>query len=148
MVYILFNGGGDIHEALDILIYCHPGEKEWRKHEFVNRGDYRVGGRSLEKMVYVKGKLYIRRMNGDDLEIEVQHGSDIGDEETLGIREFGSTYESSKYEKVEGSLGCCMIRHWLGSSDEIFNIGKRYIPRDKSMGTGIAHRYIPVACSF
>ncbi|KAI3847103.1 hypothetical protein MKW92_026165 [Papaver armeniacum] len=46
MVYILYDGG----ESPDILIYCHPAEKQWRKHEFLDK----IG--RLQTMFYYRGK--------------------------------------------------------------------------------------------
>ncbi|KAI3863684.1 hypothetical protein MKW98_031276 [Papaver atlanticum] len=112
MVYILLDGGGDMYEKLDILIYCHPGEKD------------------LQKMVYVKdNKLYIMCMNGDDLEIEIQQGFDIGDEEILNISDFSSTLEISKYVLVAGALDSYFECHWLVCFGEVFRVEFLYIPR-------------------
>ncbi|KAI3927317.1 hypothetical protein MKW98_008019 [Papaver atlanticum] len=121
MVYILFDGG----KKPDILIYCCPGEKEWRKHEFVD-----VGDRLLRDMLYFKGKLlYIMCNSGDLVEIEIQHGSDIGDKETLSISDFRSTFESSTDEVVAGSLDNFLVKYWIGSFGEVFSIEKLSIPR-------------------
>ncbi|KAI3877676.1 hypothetical protein MKW98_020157 [Papaver atlanticum] len=65
MVFMLF-GGEKVGK--DILVYCNPGDKEWRM--------YMIGGvYELLSMCYFKGKLCIM-CNGDEhLEIDIEHGS-------------------------------------------------------------------------
>lgn len=73
MVYILLQGC----ERPDILFYCHPGEKDWRKHEFVNITE------SLRTMLITNGKLFIMCVSGFYLEIAIRRGSDIDDMKPL-----------------------------------------------------------------
>ncbi|KAI3949021.1 hypothetical protein MKW98_021627 [Papaver atlanticum] len=124
VVYILYNGG----KKPDILIYCRPGEKEWRKHEFVDVVQ------SLKSMFYVKGKLHIMCLCEELLEITVQCGSGIDEEEetlSLSISILITNDEDSlcKSEDVGGSLVCKHHTYYMESFGEIFRINRYYIQR-------------------
>ncbi|KAI3932774.1 hypothetical protein MKW92_020830, partial [Papaver armeniacum] len=114
MVYILYDGG----ESPDILIYCHPGEKQWRKHEFLDK----IG--RLQTMFYYRGKLYIMCMNLELLEITRQYGS-------ISISELSTRNEIGlfKFERVGGSLGYCLQSYYMESFGEVFRIERYYIQR-------------------
>ncbi|KAI3975178.1 hypothetical protein MKX01_020579 [Papaver californicum] len=72
MVYLLFDGGNDL------LLFCHPGEKEWTRHEL----NLLHGPSSI---LYLKNKLHIMCLNPVYYEMQVQGGSHIGDDETLAV---------------------------------------------------------------
>ncbi|XP_026425250.1 uncharacterized protein LOC113321580 [Papaver somniferum] len=120
MVYILYHCGGRRY----ILIYCHPGEKEWRKHEFVDVGDH------LQSMFYYKGKLFVMCLNYAFIEITIQHGSGIEDTETLAVSDpISLTYNSSRLEVVAGDLPCRCQFYYVESFGEVFQIRRLCFPR-------------------
>ncbi|KAI3903588.1 hypothetical protein MKW98_032242 [Papaver atlanticum] len=105
MVYLLFKCRG---VTPDFLLFCHPGEKQWRKHEFELY-------QSSEAMLYLKSKLHVMCWNGVYLEIEIQRGSDIDDEETLAVSKVFVRLDS-----LPG--GCAFRRYYVESFGEIFRI--------------------------
>ncbi|XP_026432841.1 uncharacterized protein LOC113330201 isoform X2 [Papaver somniferum] len=119
MVYILYDGD----ESPDVLIYCHPGEKQWRIHVFVDVGQ------SLESMFYFKGKLYVMCLNNVHIEIEIQYGSDTEDAEILSVSDAISVGYNSGIDVVAGGLdNRCHFDH-VESFGEVFQIFRNYFPR-------------------
>ncbi|KAI3894453.1 hypothetical protein MKW92_017641, partial [Papaver armeniacum] len=114
MVYILYGGG----KSPDILIYCHPGGKEWGKHEFVDK----IG--RIESMFYFKAKLYIMCLCLDLLEITIQHGS-------ISINELITKNEDKlfKSERVGGYFDNCSHSYYMESFGEVFRIDRYLIQR-------------------
>lgn len=54
MVFMLFSRKKENEE--EILVFCHPGYKEWRIHKFPDDGE------DIRSMCYLKGKLQKRAM--------------------------------------------------------------------------------------
>ncbi|KAI3960968.1 hypothetical protein MKW92_008889, partial [Papaver armeniacum] len=120
MVYILYYGG----ESSDVLIYCHPGEKQWRKHEFVD-----VDQR-LESMFFLKGKLFIMCLNHAYIEITRQHGSShIEDAEILSISDAIRITYNSGLEVVSGGLEFRCQVCYVESFGEVFQIHRKFFAR-------------------
>ncbi|KAI3840333.1 hypothetical protein MKW92_008809, partial [Papaver armeniacum] len=119
MVYILYYGG----ESPDVLLYCHPGEKQWRKHEFVDVDE------SLQSMFYLKDKLFIMCLSNAHIEIAIQHGSDIEDAEALSISDAISVLYNSRHEMVAGTLDCRCQFYYVESYGDVFQIRRRWFPR-------------------
>ncbi|XP_026380778.1 uncharacterized protein LOC113275489 [Papaver somniferum] len=119
MVYVLLNGD----ENPDILLYCHPGEKEWRKHEFVG-----VSPSTLPSMLYFNGKLFVMCSTDNvHLEIEIHHDSE---KETLCVSDFIRVHDNFQRESVAGWLEYRNVEQsWMESFGEFFRIEKYYIPR-------------------
>ncbi|XP_026379851.1 uncharacterized protein LOC113274672 [Papaver somniferum] len=123
-VYILYYDGGSRY----IILYCHAGEKQWRKHEYVD------GDRDLESMFYFKGKLYIMCWYGRVLEITITNGgSDICDEEeetlSLSISKFSTNENSIIYSENVARRLDYYHSYYLESFGEVIRIDRHYIER-------------------
>ncbi|KAI3944715.1 hypothetical protein MKW98_021173 [Papaver atlanticum] len=123
-VYILYYDGGSRY----IILYCHPGEKEWRKHEYAD------GDRELESMLYFKGKLYIMCWYGRVLEITITNGgSEICDEEeetlSLNISKFSTNENSIIYSENVARRLDYYHSYYLESYGEVIRIDRHYIER-------------------
>ncbi|KAI3964097.1 hypothetical protein MKW92_035895 [Papaver armeniacum] len=124
MVYLLFDGGSNGRVRNNLLLFCHPGEKEWRRHELdVYEEPY--------TMLYLKNKLHIMCLNPVYYEIEVQGGSDTDDDETLAVGDevFISTDSITITETIGGGLFRTFFQYFVESFGEVFRIRKWSIPR-------------------
>ncbi|XP_026414874.1 uncharacterized protein LOC113310418 isoform X3 [Papaver somniferum] len=121
MVYILYVNG----ENLDVLVYCHPGEKKWRKHQFLggHRRDH------LTSMFFFKGKLFIMCSNYGYIEVAIQHGSDIEDAETLSVSDATGFNYNFLRELVVPGLERHRQLYYIESFGEVFQICRFYFPR-------------------
>ncbi|MCL7038732.1 hypothetical protein MKW94_013448, partial [Papaver nudicaule] len=126
MVYLLFDGGHTNEWFTDVLLFCHPGEKEWRRYEL---NTYE----KPQSMLYLKNKLHIMCINYIYLEIQVQGGSDVDDDETLAVGDniFISVdgVAESEPEPVGGGLGRFEEQYFVESFGEVFKIDKWSIHR-------------------
>ncbi|MCL7048536.1 hypothetical protein MKW94_028139, partial [Papaver nudicaule] len=113
MVYLLFECRG---LSPDFLLYCHPGEKEWRKHELVEAFVY------PEAILYLNDKVHIMCGNGIYLEIEIQRGSDMDDEESVAVSKFEVSLNSISTESLCGALGLVHRTYFVESFGEVFRI--------------------------
>ncbi|KAI3987775.1 hypothetical protein MKX01_028509 [Papaver californicum] len=109
----------------DFLIYCRPGDKEWRKHEFI--------GESLkpQSMFYIKWKLFIMGVCGTLLEIAIRHGCsgiDDNEEEILKVGEGIATHNNFTSVAVAGTLDYICESTVMESFGEVFMIDRYYIP--------------------
>ncbi|KAI3838221.1 hypothetical protein MKW92_028068 [Papaver armeniacum] len=123
MVYFLF-GGGIL--CTDVLLFCHPGEKEWRRHEL----------NVLEKpktMLYLKNKLHIMCFNPVYYEIEVHGGSGLYDEETLAVGDeviiSTNSIAVNVIEPTGGSMIGFFMHYFVESFGEVFRIRNWFIRR-------------------
>ncbi|KAI3849668.1 hypothetical protein MKW98_026582 [Papaver atlanticum] len=108
----------------DILVYCHPSDKEWKTQKITDICD--LG--DLHSMLYFKGKMYIM-CKGGHLDIDMQHGSSEHDvDKILSIRKF----------QVSGYIRCCTVgrindaereTYYVESFDEIFKIARVFVTR-------------------
>ncbi|KAI3838219.1 hypothetical protein MKW92_028066 [Papaver armeniacum] len=124
MVYLLFDGGHNNVGCTDLLLFCHPGEKEWRRHELNGSHDPRC-------MLYLKNKLHIMCFNPVYYVIEVQGGSAMDDDETLavGAEVIIGTDNIVVTESIGGyNLGFCRP-YFLESFGEVFRIRYSFIRR-------------------
>ncbi|KAI3975182.1 hypothetical protein MKX01_020583 [Papaver californicum] len=115
MVYLLFDGGHDDVVSGDVLLFCHPGEKEWRRHE--------LNIPELPKaMLYLKNKLHIMCFNPVYYEIEVQ----VGDGFIINTDSIAVT------ESATGGMLRNFGQYYVESFGEVFRIQKWSIHRGDS----------------
>nr|QBG82594.1 f-box/kelch-repeat protein [Papaver somniferum] len=117
MVYILYFGGGSLY----ILIYCHPGEKQWRKYE------YAEGDRDFKSMLHCKGKLYIVGRYGQILEITPNSGTTDIDEDSTS--KMDTDEDSIIWSEIAGGLRYRFHSYYMESFGEVIKIDKHYIGR-------------------
>ncbi|XP_026412744.1 uncharacterized protein LOC113308499 isoform X2 [Papaver somniferum] len=111
--------------GMDILVYCHPGDKEWKTHNIT--GIYDLG--DLHSMLYFKGKMYIMCEGDEHLEIDMQHGlseHDVG--KILSIAKFEVSDDIKGYT-VGGIFDTLTETYYVESFDEIFRITRVILPR-------------------
>ncbi|MCL7034673.1 hypothetical protein MKW94_030597, partial [Papaver nudicaule] len=121
MVYILFDGGHIGYNDY-LLLFCHPGGKEWKRHP-LNASE------EPKKMFFLKNKLHVMCAKFVCLELEVQGGSGIDADETLAVDHF---LVSTERIVVYGAAGGCVSGYkevYLESFGEVFRIHKWYILR-------------------
>ncbi|KAI3881153.1 hypothetical protein MKW92_039284, partial [Papaver armeniacum] len=127
MVYLLFDGDHNNVIFTDVLLFCHPGEKEWRRHE-LNVSE------KPKRMLYLKNKLHVMCGNYVYFEIQVQAGSDIdgdeilavGDEVSISVERILSDFEP---QPAGGGLVRTWEEYYVESFGEVFRIMKWSIPR-------------------
>lgn len=124
MVYLLFDGGHSNVSFTCVLLFCHPGEKEWRRHELDAMHDPKT-------MLYLKNKLYIMCSNPVYYEVEVRGGTDMDDEEILAVGDevVISTDKIAANESTGGGLFRAYGEYFIQSFGEVFCIRKWSIPR-------------------
>ncbi|KAI3961786.1 hypothetical protein MKW92_052400 [Papaver armeniacum] len=130
MVYLLFDGDHNNVIFTDVLLFCHPGEKEWRSHE-LNVSE------KTKRMLYLKNKLHVMCGNYVYFEIEAQGGSEVGDEETLSVGdEVSISVERiiADFEPQPAGGGLVRTReeYFVESFGEVFRIMKWSISRAMS----------------
>ncbi|KAI3878628.1 hypothetical protein MKW98_027933 [Papaver atlanticum] len=116
MDYILLNEDAQENANPDILLYCHPGDREWRKHEFVD------APHTLLSMLYCNGKLYVMCSEGNiHLEIETHHPNDAEKEEILCVSDSIWAEDNFERESVAGLLEWGNVEQsWMESIGEVF----------------------------
>ncbi|XP_026440331.1 uncharacterized protein LOC113339246 [Papaver somniferum] len=131
MVYLLFDGGHNNVVCTDVLLFCHPGEKEWRRHE-LNVSE------EPKTMLYLKNKLHIMCFNPVYYVIEVQSGSDMDDEETVSVGDelIVSPDSIPVTESGTGGMLRTVEQYCLESFGEVFRIRKWSIRRDLGFSKG------------
>ncbi|RZC52917.1 hypothetical protein C5167_021344, partial [Papaver somniferum] len=118
MVFMLFSRKDKPGE--EILVFCYPGDKEWRTHKFSDIS----GVGNLRWMSYFKDKLYITLYGEKYLEIDIQHAS----EPVLSISKIDVSY-NIKYDSIGGIFDSRVLTYYVESADEIFMIRKFFIIR-------------------
>ncbi|KAI3901797.1 hypothetical protein MKW98_013912 [Papaver atlanticum] len=119
MVFFLIGDDGS-----NFFIYCSLGDKEWRKHVFV---DESFNPRS---MFFLKGKLFIMGMCGSLLEIAISTiDSDDDEQVTLKMSEVIPTDNNVRAIRVSGSLAYSCQSVVMESFGEVFKIDRYHIPR-------------------
>ncbi|MCL7033842.1 hypothetical protein MKW94_013905, partial [Papaver nudicaule] len=114
MVYILFDGCYSGMARIDLL-FCHPGEKEWRRYKL----DPLFGP---TWMFYIKNKLHIMCFNPVYYEIEVKGGSDVDETLTVGDEVIISTDNIIYTESSCGSMLTTFMQYYVESFGEVFRI--------------------------
>ncbi|KAI3964099.1 hypothetical protein MKW92_035897, partial [Papaver armeniacum] len=122
MIYFLFDGGNN--GIPYTLLFCHPGEKEWRRHGLNITHDPR-------SMLYLKNKLHLMCTSHLYYEIEVQGGSDMDDNETLAVGDaiFISRDSIALIESTGGMMLCSFMEYYVESFGEVFRIHTWFIRR-------------------
>ncbi|KAI3881152.1 hypothetical protein MKW92_039283, partial [Papaver armeniacum] len=124
MVYVLFDGGSNNGRFTDVLLFCHPGEKEWRRLE-LNVSE------KPDSMLYLKNKLHVMCTNYVYFEIQVQDidGDEIlaaGDEVSISVERVIADFEP---EPAGGGLVQTLEEYFVESFGEVFKIQKCSIYR-------------------
>ncbi|XP_026406557.1 uncharacterized protein LOC113301938 isoform X2 [Papaver somniferum] len=127
MVYLLFDGGHNNVDFTYVLLFCHPGEKEWRRHEL-------IVSEEPQRMLYLKNKLLVMCSKYVYFRIDVQDGSDIDDDETLavGARRSICPWNIMTHRKpgpAGGGLVRTLEEYFVESFGEVFKIEIWSIPR-------------------
>ncbi|KAI3964096.1 hypothetical protein MKW92_035894, partial [Papaver armeniacum] len=135
VVYFLFDGGHNKGDFTDVLLFCHPGEKEWRRYQ-LNVSE------KPKKMLYLKNKLHVMCSNYVYFEIQVQGASDMDGVETLAVGDEISISVEGIAESEPQPAGGGMVRtreeYFVESFGEVYIIEKWSIPR------GIYSNCVPV----
>ncbi|KAI3849663.1 hypothetical protein MKW98_026577 [Papaver atlanticum] len=109
----------------DILVYCYPGDREWKTQKITDI--YDLG--DLHSMLYFKGKMYIMCAGDEHLEINMQHGSSEQDvDKILSVTKIEVSDDIRGYT-VGGIFDTQTETYYVESFDEIFRIERIFLAR-------------------